>query len=185
MTSDAVTTLGAGVDGAVRRIEYAYDTAGRPTCSPATTPRPAAWSSTRSTISSTARPAHGRVPGPRGRGEHLHDAQGPVRLHDARRPHNYSRPTSMTYPNGRVVRYLYDDAGAGIDSASAGSRRSPTARPGRSSWRRTRTSAWARSSRRPSPRPRSSLDLRPPGRRRRGVHRRRRPVHRARPLRPV
>src|SRR5207248_2376667 len=29
-TADAVTTLGAGVDGAVRRIEVGYDTGGRP-----------------------------------------------------------------------------------------------------------------------------------------------------------
>src|SRR5207248_2026517 len=29
-TADAVTTLGNGVDGSVRRLEAAYDTAGRP-----------------------------------------------------------------------------------------------------------------------------------------------------------
>jgi hypothetical protein len=28
LTSDAVTTLGSGVDGSVRRIAYAYDTQG-------------------------------------------------------------------------------------------------------------------------------------------------------------
>src|SRR5207244_13072590 len=30
LTADAIITLGAGVDGAVQRIEIAYDTAGRP-----------------------------------------------------------------------------------------------------------------------------------------------------------
>src|SRR5438045_1730290 len=30
LTSDAVTTLGSGVDGAVRRIQTAYDTQGNP-----------------------------------------------------------------------------------------------------------------------------------------------------------
>ena len=30
LTADAVTTLGAGVDGAVRRLEVAYDTQGNP-----------------------------------------------------------------------------------------------------------------------------------------------------------
>ena len=30
LTADAVTTLGAGVNGSVRRLETAYDTAGRP-----------------------------------------------------------------------------------------------------------------------------------------------------------
>ena len=52
LTSDAVTTLGSGVDGAVRRIEYGYDTPRQPVpVSPATTPRPAAAWSTRCSAS--------------------------------------------------------------------------------------------------------------------------------------
>ena len=79
-TSDAVTTLGSGVDGSVRRLETAYDTQGKPYL----------FTSYADTAGSTCQPgasvfnglgqliaeyqAHLR------RGEHVHHAQGAVRL---------------------------------------------------------------------------------------------------------
>jgi hypothetical protein len=53
-TSDAVTQIGTGVDGAVRRLEPLTTPAVALSCSPATTRRPAATSSTRCSASSTA-----------------------------------------------------------------------------------------------------------------------------------
>ena len=114
-TADAVTTLGTGVDGAVRRLETAYDTAGPAvTCSPATTRPPAATSSTRCSASSTAwasslteYQAHAGAVNtgttPKVQYTYSEMAGGA----------NHSRLTSMTYPNGFTVDYNY---ASGLDT---------------------------------------------------------------------
>jgi YD repeat-containing protein len=76
-TSDQVMTLGSGVDGAVRRLDTAYDTGDRPYL----------FTSYADTGGSTVvnqvqwpRPARNRVPVPCGCGQHLDDAEGAIRL---------------------------------------------------------------------------------------------------------
>jgi RHS repeat-associated protein len=108
-TADAITTLGTGVDGAVRRIETAYDGQGNPYL---VTSYDAAsggsvvnqvqraynglgqltqeWQATSGTVNTSTTPSvqYGYSFAPAG-------------------STNHSRLTSITYPNGRVVTYNY------------------------------------------------------------------------------
>jgi|688.fasta_scaffold28483_3 RHS repeat-associated protein len=114
MTADSVTVLGSGVDGAVRRIEMGYDSAGllfRTT--------------------SLDAPSGGTVVNEvqrlyNGFGQLTQEYQdhfGPVNSsltpkviysYSETSGGNHSRLTTMTYPNGRMVQYEYDP---GIDTA--------------------------------------------------------------------
>src|SRR5262249_45266670 len=114
-TSDQVTTLGSGVDGAVRRIDTAYDTQGNAylVTSYATTgtatvvnqvqraydglgQRTAEWQAHAGAVNTGTTPevqyAYAEMAGGA----------------------NNSRLVSMTYPNGRVLNYNY---AAGIDNS--------------------------------------------------------------------
>jgi RHS repeat-associated protein len=112
-TSDTVTTLGAGVDGSIRRIATAYDTAGRPflyTSYDAT--------SGVNVVNQTQQIYNGL-------GQLITEYQSHSgAVNTATTPSvqyaysemsdgaNHSRLVSMTYPNGRVLNYNYD---AGLD----------------------------------------------------------------------
>jgi RHS repeat-associated protein len=109
VTADAVTTLGSGVDGAVRRIETAYDTQGNPylvTSYDAATSGTVVnqiqraydglgqltqeWQATSGTVNTSTTPS--------------------VQYAYAFAPsgsNNTDRLTSITYPNGRVITYNY------------------------------------------------------------------------------
>jgi YD repeat-containing protein len=114
LLSDAVTTLATGVDGSVRRLETAYDTAGRPYLY---TSYDAA---TGGNIVNQVQQAYN------GLGQLITEYQshsGAVNVGTTPRVQyaysemsgsaNHSRPVSMTYPNGRVLNYNYN---AGLDS---------------------------------------------------------------------
>lgn len=112
--SDAVSTLGAGVDGTVRRIEVAYDGAGLA----------ADFTSYDSATGGSVLNQVGRVFN--GFGQLTIELQSHIGAIDlASTPKvsygysltsggNHSRPTSLTYPDGFVVGYGYD---SGIDNA--------------------------------------------------------------------
>src|SRR5262249_6692633 len=107
-TADAVTTLGSGVDGAVRRIEVAYDTGGRAYL----------WTSYDAASAGNIVNQIQRVYN--GLGQPITEYQshsGAVDTNTTPKVQyaytelsggaNHSRPTSITYPNGRVVNYNY------------------------------------------------------------------------------
>jgi YD repeat-containing protein len=124
-TADAVTALGAGVDGAVRRIETAYDTAGRSYL-----------------YTSFDAPSGGNIVNQvlrqyNGLGQLTAEYQSHTgAVNTASTPGvrytysemaggaNHSRPVSMTYPGGRVLSYNYaaglDDAVSRVTSLSDG-----------------------------------------------------------------
>ncbi|MFO0848770.1 MAG: hypothetical protein U0871_09480 [Gemmataceae bacterium] len=119
-TADAVTTLGSGVDGAVRRIETGYDGQGNVAL---VTSYDAASSGSivnqvqrdfngLGQLTSEWQSHSGAVGGgtPRVQYTYTEMAGGA----------NHSRLTSMTYPNGRVVNYVYS---SGLNATSAGCRR--------------------------------------------------------------
>ena len=140
-TSDAVTTLGTGVDGAVRRIDYAYDSQGN---------QYLVTSYDASTGGSIVNQVEDSYNGlgqltaeyqshVRRRG-HRHDAGRAVRLHrDGGRSQNNSRLTSITYPNGYVARLQLRHRPR--QQHQPPDRRSPT---DRRRWRATSTWAWIR-----------------------------------------
>jgi RHS repeat-associated protein len=115
VTSDAITTLGAGVDGAVRRIETAYDTQGNAYL-----------------FTSYDAPAGGNIVNQvqrafNGLGQLTQEWQshsGAVNTSttpSVQYGHslmaggaNHSRLTSITYPNGKVLNYNYN---AGLDNS--------------------------------------------------------------------
>jgi RHS repeat-associated protein len=113
--SDSVTTLGSGVDGTVRELTTAYDTGGRPYL-----------------FTSYSSPTGGTVVN---QVENLYNELGQLTNQyqehrgavnasttadvqyaytDLANGANNSRPTSMTYPNGRVLDYVYN---SGIDNS--------------------------------------------------------------------
>ena len=115
LTADAVTTLGAGVNGSVRRLETAYDTAGRPYLS---TSYDAASAGT---VVNQVQQAYN------GLGQLITEYQSHSgAVNTATTPKvqyaysemsggaNHSRLTSLTYPSGRVLTYSY---AAGLDDA--------------------------------------------------------------------
>jgi YD repeat-containing protein len=108
ITADAVTTLGSGVDGAVRRIETNYDTAGR------------LYQSTSYDAASSGTIVNQIQRGYNGLGQLTVEYQavsGAVNTSTSPKVQyaysempsgaNHSRLTSITYPNGRVITYNY------------------------------------------------------------------------------
>jgi YD repeat-containing protein len=115
ITSDAVTTLGSGVDGAVRRLETAYDTGGR------------AYLFTSYDAASSGNVVNQVQRGYNGLGQLTVEYQahgGAVNTGSTPKVQyaysemasgaNHSRIVSMTYPNGRVIDYTY---GSGLDTS--------------------------------------------------------------------
>jgi hypothetical protein len=114
-TADAVTTLGSGVDGAVRRLETAFDTAGRP------------YLYTSYDASSGGSAVNQVEQIYNGLGQLITEYQehsGAVNTSTTLKVlyaysemasgANHSRLTSMTYPNGRVLNYTYS---SGLDDS--------------------------------------------------------------------
>jgi RHS repeat-associated protein len=115
LTSDTVTQLGAGVDGSIRRIDTAYDTAGRPYLY--TSYGDTAGSQTANQVEQTYD----------GLGQLTNEYQshsGAVipsttpqvqyQYNELSNGANNSRLESMTYPNGRVLNYNYN---TGLDDS--------------------------------------------------------------------
>lgn len=107
-TADTVTTLGSGVDGAVRRIETAYDSAGRPylftsydAVSGGNVVNQVQWVYNGLGQLVTEYQAHNGAVNtattPKVQYAYAEMAEGA----------NHSRLVSMTYPNGRVLSYNY------------------------------------------------------------------------------
>src|SRR5947209_6343973 len=114
-TADAVTTLGTGVDGSVRRLETAYDTGGRPYLYTSFD------AATGGNIVNQVQQAYN------GLGQLITEyqsASGAVNTSTTPKVQyaysemaggaNHSRLISMTYPNGRV---LNDNYASGVDDA--------------------------------------------------------------------
>ena len=114
-TSDAVTTLGAGVDGTVQMLATAYDTGGRPYLYTSYS------SSTGGTIVNQVQDVYN------GLGQLTTEYQSTAgTVNTTTTPNvqyaytqmangvNNSRQVSMTYPNGRVLNYNYN---TGIDNS--------------------------------------------------------------------
>ncbi len=115
LTSDAVTTLGAGVDGSVRRIEYAYDSQGNHISSPATTRRPAATSSTRcEDVYNGLGQLTGEYQSHSGAVVTGTTPEVQYAYTEMAGGQNNSRLVSMTYPCGYVLNYNYN---SGLDSS--------------------------------------------------------------------
>lgn len=113
ITSDAVATLASGVDGAVRRLETAYDTAGRAYLF--TSYDAAASGNVVNEVQQefnglsqliTEYQEHG------GAVNTSTSAKIQYAYSEMESSANHSRLTSMTYPDGRVLNYNYD---AGLD----------------------------------------------------------------------
>ncbi|HEV2292459.1 MAG TPA: RHS repeat-associated core domain-containing protein [Tepidisphaeraceae bacterium] len=110
LTSDEVTTLGTGVDGAVRKLGFTYDTAGRPE-------KFTSYNSTGGVVNEVQRAYNGL-------GQLITEYQehsGAVNTSTSPKVQygytelsggNHSRLTSVTYPNGRIVRHEYS---SGLD----------------------------------------------------------------------
>src|SRR5262249_28262103 len=114
LTSDAVTTLGSGVDGAVRRLEAAYDGQGN------------AYLFTSYDAASAGNIVNQVQRAFNGLGQLITEYQshsGAVNTSTTPKVQyaysemasgaNHSRPTSLTYPNGKVLTYNYS---TGLDS---------------------------------------------------------------------
>jgi RHS repeat-associated protein len=114
LTSDAVTTLGSGVDGAVRRIDTAYDTQGNPylLTSYADTAGTTIVNQVQRAFNGLGQltqewQAHGGAVNT----STTPSVQSAYTLMSGGQ--NNSRLTSITYPNGKVLNYNYN---TGVDS---------------------------------------------------------------------
>jgi RHS repeat-associated protein len=115
LTSDAVTTLGAGVDGAVRRISYGYDTQGN---------RSLITSYDAATGGNIVNQVQRSFNGLRQLTAEYQSHSGAVNVNttpsvqyaytEMAGAQNNSRLTSITYPSGYVVNYNY---AAGLDGS--------------------------------------------------------------------
>jgi RHS repeat-associated protein len=113
-TSEAITVLGDGLDDTVLRLDTAYDTAGRPSlftsCDSATS------CGASDIVNQVQREYNGLGQLITEHQEHAGDVDtGSLKVQYAYSEMsngNHSRPTSLTYPNGRVVNYVY---GSGLD----------------------------------------------------------------------
>ncbi len=114
MTADAVTTLGSGVDGAIRRVEVAYDTAGNPYLF---TTYDAASSG--NIVNQVQRAFNGLGQLTAEYQEHsgaVNTSTSPVVQYaysEMPSGANHSRLVSMTYPDGRELDYNY---ASGLDN---------------------------------------------------------------------
>src|SRR5262249_53551326 len=113
--SDAVTTLGSGVDGSVRRIETAYDTQGNAYL---------ITSYDAATGGNIVNEVQRSFNGLRQLTVEYQSHSGAVNTSTTPKVQyayvemasgvNHSRPTSMTYPNGKVLTYNY---ASGVDDS--------------------------------------------------------------------
>jgi RHS repeat-associated protein len=110
ITSDQAQTLGGGVDGTVRRLDTAYDTGGRPYLF--TSYGDLAGTVTLNQVKrsfnglgqlTAETQYHGDPSNPNSPRGTVSYAYSPVSSTS-----NYSRPISMTYPNNRVLDYVYN-----------------------------------------------------------------------------
>jgi hypothetical protein len=113
-TSEAITVLGDGLDDTVLRLDTAYDSAGRPSlfssCDSATS------CGTSDIVNQVQREYNGLGQLITEHQEHAGDVDtGSLKVQYAYSEMsngNHSRPTSLTYPNGRAVNHVY---GSGLD----------------------------------------------------------------------
>jgi YD repeat-containing protein len=114
-----VTTLGTGVDGAVRRIETAYEVRGMK-ARITSFDNPAVGGGTVLNESTFAYNNYGQVTSEfQAHAGTVHVATSPqVQYAYANGSANTIRPTGVTYPNGRVVTYDYAGAGSVSDRSS-------------------------------------------------------------------
>ena len=113
-TSDAVTTLGAGVDGTVRRLTTAYDTGGRPYLFTSFN------AASGGAIVNQVEDLYNGLGQLTGEYQQQNGAVNTATTPEVQFAYtelaggqNNSRLTSMTYPNGRKLDYVYN---AGLDS---------------------------------------------------------------------
>jgi YD repeat-containing protein len=113
--SDAVTTLGSGVDGAVLRLTTAYDTGGRPYLF--TSYNAASGGSIVNQVEDLFNGLGQLTTEYQESGGAVNTSTSPKVQYaytEMSGGQNNSRPVSMTYPNGRVLDYVYN---SGLDSA--------------------------------------------------------------------
>jgi RHS repeat-associated protein len=114
-TADAVTTLGTGVDGAVRRLEFAFDTVGRPYLY---------TSFDAATGGNIVNQVQQLYNGLNQLITEYQSSSGAVNTSTTPKVQyaysqmaggaNHSRPITITYPNGRVLNYNYN---TGVDNS--------------------------------------------------------------------
>jgi RHS repeat-associated protein len=110
-TGDIVATLGAEVDGAVRRIGTTYEVRGL--VEKITSYSDAAGTTPANEVQNVYNSFAQLVTQFQEHGGAVNTGTSPkVEYAYADGSNNTIRPTSMTYPNGRVLQYLYDDAAA-------------------------------------------------------------------------
>src|SRR5262249_49974559 len=119
LTADAVTTLGSGVDGSVRRLETAYDTGGRPYLF---TSYDAASGGNIVNQVQDACNGLGQLTGEwqshSGAVNTSTTPQVQYTYSEMASGANHSRLTSIVYPNSRVITYSYGTAGGLNDRIS-------------------------------------------------------------------
>ena len=114
VTSDAVTTLGSGVDGSVRRIEIAYDTQGNPYL--ITSYDAASGGNIVNQVEDLYNGLDQLTAEYQAHSGAVNLSTTPVVQYSYTAMSggvNNSRPTSMTYPNGYTINYNYN---TGLDS---------------------------------------------------------------------
>jgi RHS repeat-associated protein len=118
-TQDCVTTLGTGVDGAVRRIETAYEVRGMK-ARLTSFDNPTVGAGTVLNESTFVFNNYGQVTSEfQAHAGTVHVSTSPqVQYAYANGSANTIRPTGLTYPNGRVVTYDYATAGGVSDRSS-------------------------------------------------------------------
>jgi YD repeat-containing protein len=110
-TGDIVPTLGADVDGAVRRIGTTYEVRGM--VEKITSYSDAAGTTPANEVQNVYNSFAQLVTQYQEHGGAVNTGTSPkVEYAYADGSNNTIRPTSMTYPNGRVLQYLYDDTAA-------------------------------------------------------------------------
>ncbi len=108
VTADAVTTLGSGVDGTVRRIEYAYDTQGNPYL--VTSYDASSGGSVVNQVQQTFNGLGQLTTEYQSHSGSVNTTSTPSVQYaylEMSGGANNSRQTSMTYPNGKVLTYNY------------------------------------------------------------------------------
>jgi len=114
-SSDAVTTLGSGVDGTVRRIDTAYDTGDRP--SVYTSYADAAGTTVVNQVQQIYNGLGQLITEYQSQSGAVNTSSTPkiqYAYSEMAGGANHSRLTTMTYPNGRVITYNY---ASGVDDA--------------------------------------------------------------------
>ncbi|MEM8875272.1 MAG: RHS repeat-associated core domain-containing protein [Planctomycetota bacterium] len=117
--SDYITTFGVGVDTAVDRLTYAFDSAGRPHTFTSRDTAGGTLMTDANIVNRVERQYNGFGQLTKEYQEHEGDVDGSTLLVEYGYAQNtsnsgYSRLSTMTYPNGREVYFNYGDPGAGI-----------------------------------------------------------------------